>query len=92
MNEEKKPKRSDRVVVGHFDARHEIIVYREPEVGTAWEAEAIGLDLCAMGNTPDEAARALIAFIGERGISGQGKLSSPSLIVADWTPNDESRP
>lgn len=82
------PKRSDHVVVGYFDVRHDIIIYREPEVGIAWEAEAVGLGQAAMGNTPDDAARNLAKVIGER---GTGQVGDADGIVADWEPDDAAQ-
>ncbi len=70
------------MLFGHYETRHEIIVYREPEVGIVWEAEAKGTNLCAMGDTPGDAARNLIRALSERG-PGQGTYDSR--IAEEWT-------
>lgn len=82
-----RPSRSDDVVVGHFNARHEIVVYREPDTGIKWEAEAKGMSLAALGDTPDDAVRNLMRAINERGIPGSDQTDLR--IAEKWEPVDD---
>lgn len=74
----KRPNRSDNVVVGHIEIRHDILLYREEEVGLTWVAEADGLNRAAIGETTDEAVRNLI-----RDLSGQSFHATADTTIAD---------
>lgn len=71
--------RQEHPEVGHFNSRASIVVYREPEVGIAWEAEAVGMGQAALGDTPREAVHNLIRALNERGISGDGHVDDEAL-------------
>lgn len=74
--------------VGRFTATIPIVVRREIEVGTMWEAEAVGLNLAALGRTPDEAVRGLFESISEHRIGGYGNSDDKLLAKLAATPGE----